>query len=363
MKRSNGRAGGLRYANVDGLTVVRRRRGRGFTYLDAAGKRVRDSETIQRVLSLAIPPAYTDVRIAPRADQHIQAVGRDEAGRLQYVYHPSWEAVREARKQGRLAELCAVLPALRRRLARTLRKPGPGREKALAAAVMLIDRTYIRIGNSGYLQSGRSRGAATLLKSNVRCDGDEVHLSFHGKRRIRVECSIRAPALARALRELGAIPGRRLFQYRDEHGKTRRISAGDINAWLQDVTGAAVTAKDFRTLAATAAAGETLCATEPAPRARQRARQVADVMGGIAEALGNTPAVVRRSYVHRRLVDAFERGELTALSRSIERSRELSRGETLVAALLSVDRAASGPPSRRRAAQRREISAPSAPIP
>jgi len=333
-------AAGLRYGAVDDLTLTRRRCGRGFTYLDSSGKPVRDRKTLRRVRSLAIPPAYTEVRIAARADQHLQAVGRDEAGRLQYLYHPSWEEVREARKQDRLAALCAALPRLRRHLARALRKPGLGRRKALAAAVTLIDRTHIRVGSGDYVHSGRSRGAATLLKQNVRCDGDYVRLSFRGKRQQPVQCSIYAPALARALTELREIPGRRIFQYLDADGRRHRISAGDINAYLQEISGCDISAKDFRTLAATAAAGQRLCIADPAARARQRKRQVAEVMREVSELLGNTPTVARKSYVHRVLIEAFESGRLSVLGRAKRQCRNLSPGEALVAALFPRDETA-----------------------
>ncbi|MEX2455589.1 MAG: DNA topoisomerase IB [Rhodospirillaceae bacterium] len=324
------RAAGLAYTTIESLVIVRRRCGRGFAFVDGDGAFVRDRELLARLRSIAIPPAYTDVRIAPHPNQHLQAVGRDEAGRLQYLYHPDWETVREARKGNRLDTLSRILPKLRRRLAYALRQKGTGRELTLAAAVTLIDRTHIRVGYEDYLHSGRSRGAATLLKSNVECDGDRVRLAFHGKRRKPVRCSIYAPALSRVLKRLMKLPGRRMFQYRDDTGRRRQVSAAEINRYLHDVSGIEITAKDFRSLAATAAAAERLAVVPPAGQARQRQRQVAEAMKEVAGMLGNTPAVVRRSYVHRRVVEAFEAGDLARLSRSVPRQRNISSGESLV---------------------------------
>lgn len=335
------RAGGeteLRLTDPDALTIRRRRCGRGFVYLDEAGRRIADRATLHRIRSLAIPPAYTDVRIAADPDAHIQAVGQDEAGRTQYRYHPGWEEVREERKIERLAELCAALPRLRRRAARDLRRPAPSRRKAIAAVVLLIDKTHIRIGCEDYVHSGRSRGAATLLKRNVGRDGDRrLCLTFRGKGGQLYRCEVAAPALVNAYEQFCRLPGPRLFQYRNGSGKLRPVTAADVNSYLREVSGASVTAKDFRTLAATAAAAERLFKLDPADGRTARQRQIAGIMREIAALLGNTPAVARKSYVHRRLVDAFAAGELERLFKR-RPERYLSPGEAAVAALFAVGR-------------------------
>lgn len=329
------RQAGLRLVSPEALSLRRQRRGRGFSYHDEAGRAVTDDRVLARVRALAIPPAYREVRIAPQADGHIQAVGRDEAGRLQYLYHPRWEDVREAQKVEHLAALCAALPAIRGRIARGLRRPEPDREKALAAIVALIDRTHIRVGCSDYVHLGRSRGAATLLKRHVEVEGSRIRLDFRGKHRLPVQCALHAPALARALEELRALRGSRMFKYRDAQGRIRKVEAAEVNRWLQEVSDAPVTAKDFRTLAATATAGERLAGVAPDPRVTHRRRQIAAVMAEVAGMLGNTPAVARRSYVHRRLVEAFESGGLQRLHAGLRPVRGLSRGECLVAALFA----------------------------
>ena len=334
---SNGSLGtdtDLRLTSPDALTIRRRRCGRGFVYIDEGGRRIDDQRTLQRIRSLAIPPAYADVRIAADPDAHIQAIGQDEAGRTQYRYHPGWEEVREERKVERLAELCAVLPRIRRRAARDLQRPAPSRRKALAAVVTLIDKTHIRIGCEDYVHSGRSRGAATLLKRNVSREGDRLFITFRGKGGQLFRCEVAAPALIEAYEQLRELPGPRLFQYRNGAGKLRAVTAGEANSYLQEVSGASVSAKDFRTLAATAAAAERLLRIEPAESKAALRRQIATVMREISEMLGNTPAVARKSYVHRRLIDAFHNRELARLFRK-EPRRQLSRGEAAVAALFA----------------------------
>ena len=320
---------GLREIPSEALTIRRRRCGRGFVYIGENGKPLRDEAVLSRIRSLAIPPAYEDVRIATQANAHLQAVGRDVAGRTQYRYHSDWEHVREERKVERLDRLCETLPRIRRRISYDLRREGFPRERVLAGVIMLIDRTHIRIGCEDYVHSGRSRGAATLLKRNARCSGSMVRLSFNGKGGCETRCSIRSAPLAKLVTGLLRLSGRRLFQYRDSD-LWRRVAAADVNAYLQEMSGDTVTAKDFRTLAATAAAAAKLASIEAATSPARKRRQIAGVVKEIAEMLGNTPAVARKSYIHKRVIDAFADGTLTAIRRQ---TPGLSRGETAVARL------------------------------
>jgi DNA topoisomerase I len=324
----------LQQISSDDLTIRRRRRGRGFEYLDGQGRRLTDAATLQRIRSLAIPPAYRQVRIASRAGAHLQAVGRDDAGRLQYRYHPQWEEVRARRKDGQTAALCAALPRIRQRLARDLRAPGLPRRKVLAAVVTLIDRTHIRIGCEDYVHSGRSRGAATLTKQNVKREGDLICLTFRGKGRQEVECSVKSAPLGRVIGQLARVPGRRLFQYRDEEGRRRKVTASDVNAYLRDISGEALTAKNFRTLAASAAAAEILAGTEPAEKPRARHRQVAEVVATVADMLGNTPTIARKSYILPEVIAAFADGRMAKAARD-ERKPGLSKGESLLERLIA----------------------------
>lgn len=323
----------LRHVEADDLPLRRIPRGRGFSYHDADGNRIADTATLERIRSLVIPPAYREVRIAASPRDHIQAVGRDDAGRLQYLYHPDWETVRLAQKSDRLATLCAALPRLRRTVDETLREDGLSRDKVMAAVVLLIDRTHIRIGSEAYVHTGRSRGATTLLKRHVRIVGGCARLTFHGKRRTPVACEIDAPAFMGVLRQLRRLPGRRLFQYRDG-GTIRRVHATDVNDWIHDVVGAQVSAKDFRTLAASAMAVELFAAMEPEARERKRKSQIAGVMKQIAAKLVNTPAVARASYVHPGVVEAFVAGNLAERLAACRPAAWLSRKEAAVAELV-----------------------------
>lgn len=329
---------GLRHVEADALTISRRRQGRGFAYFCEDGSRITDKAVLARIRSLAIPPNYREVRIAANPRAHLQATGRDVAGRLQYRYHPDWEEVRERGKVDRLGAIAGSIAAIRRRVARDLGERGLPRETVLAAVVDLIDRTHIRVGCSDYVHSGRSRGAATLLKRNVGLSGERVVLTFRGKGGREITCGVAAPALVKVIRKLRKLPGARLFQYRGEDGRRHAVTAAQVNAYLGEVTGASITAKDFRTLAATADAALRLARIVPEEKPRARQRQVNSVVKEIADGLGNTPAVARKSYVHRRVVEAFESGELAKLSSRIKTRRSQSKGEAIVAALVAPPR-------------------------
>ncbi len=300
----------LRRVTVDDLAIRRVRVGRNFGFRDAEGGKITDAATLDRIRSLAIPPAYEDVHIAADPRAHLQAIGRDEAGRLQHRYHPDWGKVRERRKLKRLGRLIDALPKLRARIAADLKDRELSRAKALACAAAVIDRCHIRVGNEVYARTNGSYGASTLLKRHVAVSGRQVAFSFRGKGRKEIACARDDAPLARALSRLKTLPGRRLFQYRAEDGAVPAISAADINAYLREAAGLPVSSKDLRMLAANAAAAELLLSTDIAASERGRKRQLADIMRAIAEQLANTPAVVRKSYVHEIVVSAYASGRL-----------------------------------------------------
>jgi DNA topoisomerase-1 len=301
---------GLKLTTPRDLSIQRKRAGKGFSYVDKKGGRITDEAVLARIRSLAIPPAYEDVRIATNAAHHLQAIGRDEAGRSQYRYHPDWDAVRELRKVERLDRVIEALPKLRSAVARDMTSPKLSKTKALATAVALIDETHIRVGSETYVRSNKAHGASTLLKRHVKISGETVALGFRGKGGKDIAVSMRSGRLARALARVASLPGKRLFQYRDDAGQVRRITSVDVNAYLREVTGLPVTAKDLRQLGASATAAEELVAIEPATSERARKRQLANVMKAVSEKLSNTPAVVRKSYVHAVVVEAFVSGAL-----------------------------------------------------
>ncbi len=325
---------GLKLAAPRDLSITRKRAGRGFYYLDHKGRRISDKAVLERIRSLAIPPAYEDVRIAADSRHHLQAIGRDEAGRAQYRYHPDWEAVRETRKVERLDQVIEALPKMRRAVARDLASPRLSRAKALAAAVALIDETHIRVGCEAYVRSNKAHGASTLLKRHLEVKGDSVRLSFRGKGGKEVSAKLRSARLARALARVASLPGRRLFQYRDDDGRIRRITSTDVNAYLREVTGLPVTAKDLRQLGASATAAEQLVDVEPAQSETGRRRQLAAVMRAVSERLSNTPAVVRKSYVHAIVVEAFASGALRKAYKGARGRPGLRRAEKTIERLV-----------------------------
>jgi DNA topoisomerase-1 len=296
---------GLRYVSDKSPGITRRRQGRGFVYFDAAGRRVRAPQELTRIADIVIPPAWSEVWICPHASGHLQAVGRDARRRKQYRYHPRWNAVRDATKYDRLAAFAAALPKIRRRVRRDLRRRGMPREKVLATVVELLERTRIRIGNSEYARDNGSYGLTTLLGRHVRVSATRLRFRFRGKSGKLREVEISDPRLARIVRRCQEIPGQELFQYLDETGKVCSVGSEDVNAYLREISGADFTAKDFRTWAGsvlTTAALQGLASPRTTSEARKNAaRAISDV----AEQLGNTSAVCRRSYVHPRVLESY----------------------------------------------------------
>jgi DNA topoisomerase-1 len=324
---------GLRHVEVDELSIHRRRNGHGFVYLQPNGRRLCDKRTLNRLQRLAVPPAYRDVVYASDPRAHIQAVGRDSAGRRQYRYHPEWDKVREMRKARRLARLVHLLPKIRAALSRHLRGREPMREFALAAVIELIACTAMRAGSESYAQESGTRGAATLLKSNVHIAGDKVALRFRGKGGKAVEKAVRSRRLARVLRQLMRLPGKRLFQYRSDDGQAGLIHRREVNDFLRSIASPSITLKDFRTMIACACALEELSELDPKPSEHGRRKQVRGVLQSVAAELANTPAVCRKSYVHVVVIDAFETGKLARMCKHGV-SQSASQREHMLARML-----------------------------
>lgn len=303
-------AKGLAIVGPEALTLRRRRCGKGFAFVTPSGAFVRDAGEIRRLKALAVPPAYINVRFAADPAAHLQAVGEDAAGRRQYRYHPKWAEVREALKARRLAGLAKSLPAIRRAVGRCLASEEVDRRFVAASVVELVSRTAIRAGGEEYARERGTRGATTLLKSNVRlADKRVVTLSFKAKGGKIITKEARSARLHAAVARLLDLPGRRLFQWRDAE-IVRPVRAAEVNAFLQEVAGRRISLKDFRTLVASTSALKALAATEPADSERKRRRQVREAVIEIAEELANTPTVCRTSYVHDAVIAAFEAGAL-----------------------------------------------------
>lgn len=290
--------------------IRRERQGDCFVYRDADGEEISDQEILSRIRSLAIPPAYTDVWICVHANGHIQATGRDARGRKQYRYHPAWHSQRDKSKFGRMAAFGRALPDIRARVARDIRLPGMPRAKVLATVVRLLEATLIRVGNQGYAKANKSYGLTTLHDQHVAIHGSTIAFSFRGKHGIRHRLSLRDRSLARIVKRSRDLPGRELFQYLDRHGQVRDVTADDVNRYLRDCTAGDFTAKDFRTWAATVQCFSSLLKIGPAASPTRAKRNIREAIAQVAERLGNTPAVCRRSYIHPLLIDAYQDGSL-----------------------------------------------------
>jgi DNA topoisomerase-1 len=329
------RAAGLSYVKAADLRLRRQRHGRGFRYLDSAGKTIRDKSEIRRLNALAVPPAYEDVRLAENPRAHLQAIGRDAAGRLQYRYHPEWERVREQRKAQRLAKLVGSLSRIRRRVTRQLSGSEPTRDFAMAAVIELVSQTAIRPGSEAYARQYGSRGAATLLKSNVTLSGPVVTLKFRAKRGQPIHLIFRSARFAKAVEVLRKLLGKRLFQYRNGNDEIYGVRRRQVNEFLRECAGTSISLKDFRTLMASTWVLDRLARAEPAASDRGRRRQILAAVKETADNLANTPAVCRRSYVHETIVTAFENGKLKRFSETIKVCRTPAARERVLAQIVS----------------------------
>jgi DNA topoisomerase-1 len=280
---------------------------------------------------LAVPPAYQDVLYAADPRAHIQAIGRDAAGRLQYRYHPDWQRVREIRKARRLARLAEALPKIRRSIGHHLAGSEPTRAFTLSAVIELVARSAIRPGSEQYARLRGTRGAATLLKSNVSLYGETVKLHFRAKGGKTIDKEVHAPKLAAAIAVLRQLPGRRLFQYRNEAADVRTASAQDVNQFLREIADIEISLKDFRTLVASVSVLDALARAEPAISKRARRKQILDAICAAAAELGNTPAICRKSYVHETVVNAFEDGALEQFAETLRGSRASGHREKALA--------------------------------
>ena len=296
---------GLRYVCDDAPAIRRRRAGKGFVYLDAKGRRVADPAVLRRIRSIVIPPAWTNVWICPFADGHIQATGRDAKGRKQYRYHADYREAREQSKYEHLIEFAEALPTLRARVAEHMSLRGLRREKVLATVVHLLETTLIRVGNGEYVKANESYGLTTLRSEHVAVEGSEVRFRFTGKSGKQWSLAMRDRRVARIIRACQELPGQDLLQYFDDDRELRAVSSGDVNAYLREIAGRDITAKDFRTWAGTVLMARFLKASGESESATKAKRAISAAVKQVAAALGNTPSVCRKSYIHPAVTGAY----------------------------------------------------------
>jgi DNA topoisomerase-1 len=334
------KAAGLRYVNDERTPGIRRI---GSThrvrYVAPNGRTISDRAELGRIKSLVIPPAWKDVWICPDPRGHLQATGRDARGRKQYRYHALWRQVRDEVKYGRLIAFAEALPRIRRRTAADLRKTGLPRDKVLATAVQLLEKTLIRVGNEEYARDNGSVGLTTMRDSHAKVTGTTVRFAFRGKSGIQHAVDLQDARLAKIVRGLRDLPGYELFQYVDDEGQRQTIDSADVNEYLRQVSGQDFTAKDFRTWAGTVLAAKALAGLASFKSGAEAKRNVVKAIESVAKRLGNTKAVCRKCYIHPAIVEAYMDGAtidtLKARASKLARSRStLSSEEAAVVGII-----------------------------
>ena len=301
-------AAGLRYV-TDAMPGIRRHRhGRGFKYVDPEGRVIRDRALLDRFRGLVIPPAWTDVWICPHDDGHLQVTARDGRGRKQYRYHPGFRQHRDGTKFERMFALSEVIQKIRERVEHDVTLPGHPREKVMATVVWLLERTLIRIGSDEYAKANKSFGLTTLRRRHVAIDGAKLRFEFRGKSGIAHAVDVTDRRIARIVQRCHELRGEVLFKYLDDAGERQQVEAEDVNAYLQEITGADITAKDFRTWAGTMLVAEALRSMGPAETKREAEKNIVLAVDKTAKMLGNTRSVCRKYYIHPVLIEAYLEG-------------------------------------------------------
>ena len=291
----------LRHSSDDEPGYSRQKKGRSWAYFDEHGKRVTNRAEIDRLNAVALPPAYTDAWFCKDANGHLQATGRDDRGRKQYRYHPDYRSKREASKYDGCLEFGQSLPKLRARVERDLRKRKLQRETVLAAVVRLLDREHIRVGNEEYAKANKSFGLTTLRSRHVKRAGGKLKMRFPGKSGVIHEATITDRNLLRVVKKCQDLPGQTLFQYVNGDGIPQAITSADVNDYIRDATGGDFTAKHFRTWGASVIFFKQMLA-----KAEEKRLSLKTALEPVADALGNTPAISRKSYVHPLLIDTLQ---------------------------------------------------------
>lgn len=343
---------GLTYVTDSSPGITRRRHGQSFAYVDTRGKEIRDQETLHRIHSLVIPPAWEEVWICSSPRGHLQAAGRDARGRKQYRYHPRFREVRDQSKYARMLQFVRALPRIRRRVSRDLRQKGLSRQKVLAAVVRLLETTLIRVGNETYARDNHHYGLTTIHNGHVKVHGSSIQFHFKGKSGVDHSVELTDPRIARIVRNCQELPGEELFGYRDEQGNAVDLTSTDVNDYLQEITGQNFTAKDFRTWAGTVLAANALKEFEKFDSKAQAKKNIVRAIESVAKKLGNTRAVCKKCYIHPAVLDSYMDGELTETLR--QRAEKLGKhlsdlDPEEAAVLVLLQRRLAAKPKRRRA--------------
>jgi len=323
----------LVHVSDDTPGIIRRGRGKGFQYLGPDGREVKDKENLERIASLAIPPAWKNVWICPDPNGHIQATGRDDRGRKQYRYHPRWLLCRDEVKYSSLVAFAQVLPELRRQMEADLRRRDLSLPRVAASVVWLLDNTMIRVGNAAYARENKSFGLTTLRDQHVEVEGASLRFDFRGKSGKQWRLKLADRRIARIVKSVQELPGQHLFQYLDANGARHPVTSQDINGYIHEVTGADFSSKHFRTWGGTVRALVLFAQTPIPDSGRATARTANSVIDKVAAQLGNTRTVCRNCYVHPQVISSWQRGtlpeEIAAARRSRRQWQGLDEEETL----------------------------------
>jgi DNA topoisomerase-1 len=307
--REAAESAGLVYVNDEERGIRRERKGDAFVYYKPNGDLLKDEAQLERIRKLAVPPAYTDVWICPKANGHLQATGRDARGRKQYRYHPQFREVRESTKYEHMMEFAKALPAIRAKLAEHMALRGLPREKVLATVVHLLESTLIRVGNDDYAKENKSYGLTTLRNPHVKVEGSELRFQFKGKSGKTWRLQLKDRRIAKIVRACQDLPGQRLFQYQDGE-QLHEVTSADVNAYLKEITGRDITAKDFRTWAGTVMAALALQEFEAFDTKATQKKNLKAAIERVSARLGNTPTICRKCYIHPEVLSAYVEGNL-----------------------------------------------------
>ena len=333
---------GLRYVSDDQPGYTRKAKGDDFEFFDTTGKKITDETRVLRIKRLAVPPAYKDVWICPKANGHLQATGIDARGRKQYRYHEKWREARDETKYERMVIFGAALPKIRKRVDEDLALAGLPKNKVLATIISIMERTFIRIGNEEYARENKSYGLTTMRNRHVKVTGTKLRFNFRGKSGVEHQVDVADRRLARIVKKVQELPGQDLFGFVDENDEVHGVSSQDVNDYLQEITGEDFTAKDFRTWAGTVLAAVALNAHETFQTKKEAKLNVKNAIAAVSKILGNTPAVCRKCYVHPAVLETYLNGAMIdGLRRKTEQAlaqngQDLRTVETAVMKFLQV---------------------------
>lgn len=325
------KAVGLRYVADSTPGYTRKKSGKGWSYLDADGKTVKDKALIERFTKMVIPPAYTNVWISPYDNGHLQFTGIDVAGRKQYRYHAQWNKIRNQSKYHRLQTFASHLPAIREQVDKDLARKNLDHSKVVALVVRLMELTSIRVGNESYKKLYGSFGLTTLMDRHVKIDGTQINFEFKGKKGVMHKIALQSKKLAKLVKQCRDIPGKELFQfYNDDHERCT-IGSGDINHYLKEITGEDFTAKDFRTWAGSVSALYAFKEAGEFNTVSECKKKIVSVLDEVAINLGNTRTVCKKYYVHPTVIKSYEEGTIFKYISKLDGDKDVKSAELNIA--------------------------------